>query len=43
MAENMTTLNTSEEIVESSATVNDRPAFDPDSIGIIHDRDGEFT
>jgi len=43
MAENMTTLNTSEEIVESSATANDRPAFDPDSIGIIHDRDGEFT
>ena len=39
----MTTLNTSEEIVESSATANDRPAFDPDSIGIIHDRDGEFT
>ena len=43
MEENMTTLNTSEEIVESSATANDRPAFDPDSIGIIHDRDGEFT
>lgn len=43
MGKNMTTLNTSGEIVESSATANDRPAFDPDSIGIIHDRDGEFT
>lgn len=43
MEENMTTLNTSEEIVESSATANDRPAFDPDSIGIIHDREGETT
>ena len=43
MEENMTTLSTSEEIVDSSATANDRPAFDPDSIGIIHDRDGEFT
>ena len=43
MEENMTTLNTSEEIVDSSATANDRPAFDPDSIGIIHDREGEAT
>jgi len=41
MEENMTTLNTSQEIVESSATANDRPAFDPDSIGLIHDR--EYT
>ena len=43
MEENMTTLNTSEEIVESSATANDRPAFDPDSIGLIHDREGDVT
>ncbi len=43
MEENMTTLNTSEEIVDSSATAHDRPAFDPDSIGIIHDREGDVT
>ena len=43
MEENMTTLNTSEEIVDSSATANDRPAFDPDSIGLIYDREGDTT
>ena len=43
MTENMTTLNTSEEIVDSSATANDRPAFDPDSIGLIYDREGDTT
>lgn len=43
MTENMTTLNTSEEIVESSATADDRPAFNPDSIGLIYDREGDTT
>lgn len=43
MKNNMTTLNTSEEIVESSATADDRPAFDPDSIGLIYDREGDTT
>lgn len=43
MEENMTTLNTSQEIVDSSSTANDRPAFNPDSIGLIHDRDENYT
>ena len=42
MTENMTTLNTSQEITESSA-VADTPAFNPNSTGLIYDRDETYT
>ena len=42
MEENMTTLNTSEEITDSSA-VADKPSFNPDSTGLIYDRNENYT